>query len=99
MKTDPTPSERGAGAVLRTAEPDARREAARLLGSARTPAKAEAAKRNANGPGRKANPGGRPMQPLSALTCTCGRGEALEGHPTTCPRGRAIRRRQKAGNL
>ena len=97
MKTDPTPSERGA--VLRTAEPDARREAARLMGSARTPAKAEAAKRNANGPGRKANPGGRPMLPLSAITCTCGRGDALDGHPTTCPRGRAIRRRQKAGLL
>ena len=99
MRTDPKPSAES-GALLRAAtDPAARREAARLMGSARTPAKAAAAKRNANSPGRKANPGGRPLKPLAEITCTCGRGEALEGHPTTCPRGRAIRRRQKAGKL
>ncbi len=98
MKTDAQTSSE-AGAAMRTADPDARREAARLMGSARTPAKAEAAKRNANGPGRKANPGGRPLLPLSEFACICGRGDALEGHPTTCPRGLAIRRRQKAGKL
>jgi hypothetical protein len=37
--------------------------------------------------------GGRPFKPLADYACTCGRGDVLEGHPTTCPRGRAIRRR------
>jgi len=103
MKTDPTSSENGAR--LRTAsDPDARREAARLMGSARTPAKAEAAKRNANSPGRKANPGGRPLKPLLEIPCTCRDGDpavvaGLEGHKTYCLRGQAIRRRQKAGKL
>ncbi len=41
----------------------------------------------------------RGTRTMTAITCTCGRGDALEGHPTTCPRGRAIRRRQKAGKL
>lgn len=36
-------------------------------------------------------------RPLSELRCTCGRGDVLEGHPTTCPKGRAIRRRLAAG--
>jgi len=62
------------------------------LGKRRTPKKAATSAAN----GRQ---GGRPQLPLSAITCTCGAGEALEGHPTTCPRGRAIRRRQKAGTL
>ena len=99
METDTTNT--NAAAALRTAatDPDARREAARLMGSARTPAKAAAAKRNANGPGRKANPGGRPLKALADIPCTCGRGDALEGHPTTCLRGLAIRRRRKAGKL
>ena len=63
-----------------------------VLGRIRSPKKAEASRANGSR-------GGRPVGPLSALTCTCGRGDALDGHPTTCPRGRAIRRRQKAGNL
>jgi hypothetical protein len=96
METDPTFSQ--SGARLRTADPDARREAARLMGSARTPAKAEAARRNANGPGRKANPGGRPLKPLAEIPCSCGAGDSME-HKTYCLRGQAIRRRQKAGKL
>jgi len=63
------------------------------LGSIKTEKKAEASRRN----GRLH--GGRPPRPLAEFPCTCGRGDALEGHPTTCPRGLTIRRRQKAGKL
>ncbi|MES2462250.1 MAG: hypothetical protein V4671_16815 [Armatimonadota bacterium] len=40
---------------------------------------------------------GRAATPLEEIPCTCG-GEGLN-HKSTCPRGRAIRRRQKAGEL
>ncbi len=38
-------------------------------------------------------------KPLLELACTCGGGEVLTlaAHNTTCPRGRAIRRRVDAG--
>ena len=65
-------------------------EAAAAMGRVSSPKKAAAAREN----GKK---GGGPRKPLSEFRCTCGRGEALEGHPTTCPRGLAIRRRRKAG--
>jgi len=42
------------------------------------------------------NPGRKPW-PLSRYECTCGRGDSLEGHPWSCPRGQAIRRRIKKG--
>ena len=58
---------------------EARREAARLMGSVRSEAKRAASRAN----GRKAPPGpGRRARPLSEFACTCGRGDALEGHPT-----------------
>lgn len=77
-----------------SAEAAARRIAARVLGSAKSERKAATSRAN----GRLAPPGpGRPPRPLLTFPCTCGRGPALEGHPTTCKRGRAIRRRQKAG--
>ncbi len=66
-----------------------RSEAARLLGNARTEKKAAAARENA----RKPKP--RALRPLESIPCTCG-GNGLE-HKSTCPRGRAIRRRQKLG--
>jgi hypothetical protein len=64
------------------------------MGRARTPAKVAAAREN----GRKAPPGpGRTPKPLEEFACTCG-GSGLD-HKTTCPRGRAIWRRRKAGKL
>jgi hypothetical protein len=66
------------------------------MGSARTPAKADASRRNGL---LGAEKGGRPIKPLSAIACTCEAGEALSGHRWNCPRGQAIKRRQKAGNL
>ena len=69
------------------------RRALGVIGRIRTPKKAAASRTN----GRLY--GGRPQKPLAEIPCTCGRGEAMDGHPTTCPRGRAIRRRQKAGKL
>ena len=64
------------------------RRALGYIGSIRTPKKAASSASN----GRL---GGRPAKPLNEFPCTCGRGDALEGHPTTCPRGRAIRRREQ----
>ena len=65
-----------------------RREFARMLGSIRTEKKARSSREN----GKK---GGRRIQPLETITCTCG-GEGLE-HRSTCPRGRVIRYRRKKG--
>jgi len=73
--------------------PEEIRRALGVIGSIKTEKKAEASRAN----GRLY--GGRPPRPLAEIPCTCGRGDALEGHPTTCPRGRALRRRQKAGKL
>jgi hypothetical protein len=66
------------------------------MGSARTPAKREAAQRNARINGLK---GGRPTKPLEDILCNCDAGDALEGHRWNCPRGQAIKRRKKAGTL
>lgn len=75
-----------------TDKPDVSREelsrALAYVGSIKTPKKSAASAAN----GKK---GGRPIKPLAAIPCTCGRGDTLEGHPTTCPRGLAIRRRMK----
>lgn len=72
-----------------------RQEGARVMGGARSERKAQAAREN----GAKSTSEGRPPWPLEAYACTCGAGDVVERHRTTCPRGRAIRRRQKAGKL
>ena len=77
---------------------EARREAARAMGSARTPAKAEAARRNGFKPGNQAaRNGGRKPKQLAEIPCKCEAGEALEGHKWDCPKGQAIKRRQADG--
>ena len=68
--------------------PEEVRRALSYIGSIRTPKKAEASRRN----GRLY--GGRPPKPLEENPCDCG-GEGMS-HKSTCPRGRAIRRRQKS---
>src|SRR4028119_1103516 len=75
-----------------------RREAARLMGSARTEAKIAAAVRNLAARSPDAL-GGRPLKRLAEIERRCGAGEALEGHAWDCPRGQAIKRRRKAGKL
>jgi len=67
--------------------PEELRRALGYLGSIKTPKKAASSASN----GRL---GGRPAKPLSEFVCTCGRGDVLEGHKTTCPKGRALRRRE-----
>jgi hypothetical protein len=75
---------------------EARREAARLMGMATTEAKQRAAREN----GKKSRPGpGRTPTPLREIACTCLARDAMEGHRWDCPRGQAIKRRQKAGRL
>lgn len=86
MEADKTP-----GAALRTGDaPDAVREAARMLGSVKTPKKAASSVKN----GRM---GGKPPKPLPSIPCTCGAGSQTEGHRATCPRGRAVKRRKARG--
>lgn len=86
-----------AGAALRGEDADARRQAAALMGSARTPRKAASSAEN----GRLY--GGKKVKPLAEIACTCGGGDVTltEGgtpaHPTTCPRGRVIRYRLQKG--
>ena len=77
------------GAELRAGTPEARSEAARLMGRSRSPAKLAAQKRNAK-------KGGRKLKRLADVRCTCGAGAAVDAagrplHPTTCPRGRVVR--------
>jgi len=76
---------------------EGRSEAARKMGRARTAKKIEVALQNLEkARANLKNPGRKPW-PLSRFACTCGAGESLEGHAATCPRGKAIKRRQKAG--
>jgi len=81
------------GSDLRGDDPAARREAARLMGSATS----ERKKRSSAANGRLVKNPGRKPRPLATFPCTCG-GEGLD-HKTTCPRGLAIYRRRKAGKL
>ena len=67
---------------------EARREAARLLGRARSEAKARAVRENGK-------LGGGQFKRLEDIPCNCG-GEGFD-HKSTCPRGRTIRRRRKLG--
>lgn len=65
-----------------------RSEAARLMGSASSEKKRLAAIKNSEHTRFKA-------KPLSELACTCGK--CPDDPKTTCPRGRAIRRRKAKG--
>ncbi len=80
----------------KSATTEERRKAAAAMGSARTEAKAAASRRNGLKNALKA---GRPVKPLSEIRCTCDAGESMTGHRWNCPRGQAIKRRQKAGKL
>ena len=83
-------------AKMRGADPDARRQAAALMGAASTPRKQASSAAN----GRL---GGKRMTPMVEIACTCGAGDVtVDGtgkplHPTTCPRGRVIRYRLTKG--
>ncbi len=73
-----------------------KRAAASVMGSIRTERKSSSSRDNlAKRPPEKL--GGLTPKPLYSLTCSCGAGEALEGHKWSCPRGQAIKRRQKEG--
>lgn len=50
-----------------------------------------AAERRAEASRENGKKGGRPAKHLEELTCTCRSQDWY--HPTTCPRGRALRRR------
>lgn len=72
--------------------------AAVALGAIKTEKKAAASARNGFKPGNKfAKNGGRPMQHLYELECSCGAGDSTEGHSWSCPRAQAIKRRIKQG--
>ena len=69
------------------------KQAGRIMQKVRSPKKAAAARENGKA-------GGRPVgsvKPLLEIPCNCKGGDSLtvEAHPTSCPRGRAIRRRIK----
>jgi hypothetical protein len=64
-------------------------EAARALGQIKTEKKAAASREN----GKKS--AGPPLKSLDSIPCNCG-GEGLE-HKSTCPRGRRIQARRRAG--
>ncbi len=61
-------------------------EAGRRGGGARSKRKAEQCRLNGK-------LGGRRPKPLAEFPCTCGVQEAIADHKSTCPRGRAIKRR------
>jgi hypothetical protein len=81
------------GAALHGDNPEARREAARLMGKASTPAKAAAARENL----QKAPP--KPLKRLLDIPCSCEGGDSLElkAHKSTCRRYRTIKRRLSLG--
>jgi hypothetical protein len=39
--------------------------------------------------------GGRPKKDPMTVRCNCGRVDSLDGHPTTCPRGKLLRERER----
>ena len=79
--------------------------AGRVGGSVSTPRKAAAAAANARHSAATRARSGPLPKPLHDISCTCAaantliRADGLPAHPTTCPRGRAIRRRLAAGKL
>jgi len=84
--------------AAKDAPPEARSEAARLMGQVRTQRKIEAAMANL-AKRTEDEKGGRPPKQLVEIECRCAAGEALDGHQWDCPRGQAIKRRKKAGLL
>lgn len=92
-------SERKAEAVRKNALLGGRPKGAAMSEEAkeklRESAKRRWAERKASGTPPPAT--GRAPRPLSEFACTCGAGDSIEGHKTTCPRGLAIWRRKKAG--
>jgi hypothetical protein len=78
------------GLASKDAGMDARREAARLMGSVKSDEKKRAALENlAKRPADKL--GGRKRRDIGEYPCTC----AVETHHWTCPRGQAIKREAK----
>ncbi len=93
-----------AGERLRVGGDDDRKQAAFLMGSARSPRKQASSKANGRQGGRPHNlNGGRKTKPLAEIKCACGAGgvtvdaDGKPLHPTTCPRGRVIRYRLAKG--
>jgi hypothetical protein len=88
---------------LRSGDNEEARRAAAVLGSSRSEKKQEAARENLLKARRtfaeRGQAPGREPRPIESFECTCGRGDTLEGHPTTCPRGLTIYRRRKQGKL
>ncbi len=64
------------------------REAAQVMGSARSARKAQAVRENGK-------LGGRPPRPVELFPCTCGARD-LDAHKSRCPRGMAVKRRRTA---
>lgn len=78
------------------ASAEARKEAARLMGSIKTERKAASSRANGFKQGNPGSPG-RSRKPLSEIPCSCTAGDALEGHKWDCMKGQAIKRRTKQG--
>jgi len=80
---------------------DAEREivsqAMKIIGRKKTPKRKAAHRRNIKH-AQEANRR-RPyrLKPLLDCECRCGRGQVLEGHPMTCPRGQTIHSRIQKG--
>lgn len=87
-----------AGSVMKTADTsEARREAARLLGSIMTERKRAANRAHGFKKGVCPPGAGRKAVPLFEIPCRCGAGEVVEGHKAACPRGAAVKRRAAQG--
>jgi hypothetical protein len=84
------------GQKLKGVDDEAKREAARLLGSITTERKRASSAANI---AKARNMNGPPLKKLSEIACTCTAGDASEhtAHRSYCLRGAAVRRRQKKG--
>lgn len=89
----------GVALAAKETSEEAKREAARLMGSISTPKKAASSKANGFKPGNSCGKNqGRKHKQLSEFVCICDLPEdALEGHRWDCMRGQAIKRRIKEG--
>jgi hypothetical protein len=80
------------GLASKDAGAEARKQAAILMGSVKSDKKTRAANENlAKRPPDKL--GGRKAKPIEEYPCVCG----LDIHHWSCPRGQAIKRREKMG--